>query len=70
MRKPDQNKIDKILNVLHQHKTGIWIRELARQTKLPVSTLHFYLYKYVKDIEIKNLEFSGRIGQYKIVKLK
>jgi DNA invertase Pin-like site-specific DNA recombinase len=49
---PDENKIKKIKNILRKNKNGVWIREIARQTKISKSTVHFYINKYLqKDIE-------------------
>ena len=72
-KRPSTEKMDKIINVLKKaRKGGIWIRELSRQTKMPVSTIHYYLNKYFEDrIEIKNVkigEFSHK--QMKLVRLK
>jgi len=71
--RPSTEKMKKIIGVLKKvGKRGIWIRELSRQTKMPVSTVHYYLNKYFEDrIEIKNVkigEFSHK--QMKLVKLK
>lgn len=71
--RPSTEKMKKIIKVLKKvRKRGIWIRELSRQTKMPVSTVHYYLNKYLEDrIEIKNVKigkFSHK--QMKLVKLK
>lgn len=68
-----KEKIKKIIKVLKSvGKRGIWIRELSRQTHMPVSTVHYYLNKHLKDkIEIKNVKigkFSHK--QMKLIKLK
>jgi hypothetical protein len=72
-KNPSIEKMNKIIKVLKKvRKKGIWIRELSRQTKIPVSTVHYYLNKYLEDkIEIKNVkigEFSHK--QMKLVRLK
>jgi predicted transcriptional regulator len=71
--RPTTDKIEKIIKILEKvGKRGIWIRELSRQTKMPVSTIHYYLNKYLEDrIEIQNVkigEFSHK--QMKLIKLK
>lgn len=70
---PSKNTINKILDVLKNvGKQGIWIRELSRQTKIPVSTVYYYLTNVISDrIVIENMIF-GKIetSHYKIVKLK
>lgn len=71
--RPSTEKMKKIIKVLKKaSKEGVWIRELSRQTNLPVSTIHYYLNKYLEDrIEIKNVkigEFSHK--QMKLIKLK
>jgi predicted transcriptional regulator len=71
--RPTTDKMEKIIKILEKvGKRGIWIRELSRQTKMPVSTIHYYLNKYLEDrIEIQNVkigEFSHK--QMKLIKLK
>jgi len=71
--RPSTEKMKKIIKVLEKvGKKGIWIRELSRQTKMPVSTIHYYLNKYLEDrIEIQNVKigkFSHK--QMKLIKLK
>jgi len=70
---PDQDKIQKILEVLEvSGKRGIWIRELSRQTKIPFTTVYLYLYHYLQDeVSIEDMEFGlGRSNKFKVVKLK
>lgn len=70
---PSEDRLNKIMKVLESvGNKGIWIRELARQTGLPVSTVHHYLkHHMVGRVEIKNVEI-GRFAakQMKIVRLK
>lgn len=70
---PDTRKLEKIMNIVKSAGSkGVWIRELARQTNLPVATVHLYVNKFLSDkIEIK----TARIGKFahsqmKIVKIK
>jgi len=71
--RPSSEKLEKIIEVLRKaSKEGIWIRELSRQTNIPVSTTHYYLNKYLGNrIEIKNVKF-GKFShkQMKLIKLK
>lgn len=70
---PSEKTVNKILKVLKKvGKNGIWIHELARQTKIPVSTIHWYLRKIIKDkIIIKPMSFGGiETRHIMIVKLK
>jgi predicted transcriptional regulator len=70
---PDAKKLNKIINILKSvESNGIWIRELARQSNLPLSTIHLYINKFLEDkVETK----AVRIGKFthsqmKIIKLK
>lgn len=70
---PDKEKINKIINVLTQSgKKGIWMRELSRQTKIPFTTVFYYLHHYLRDkVSIEGMEFGlGRSDKFKVVKLK
>lgn len=72
-RRKDKNKIKKIIKVLKRRgNEGIWIRELARRTEMPVATVYYYLNNFMKkDVEIKPARIGGIIHkQMKIVKLK
>ncbi|MEM7820922.1 MAG: hypothetical protein QW751_01825 [Candidatus Aenigmatarchaeota archaeon] len=41
--KLDPRKVWAILQVLQQYPSGIWLRQLAREAKIPVSTVNFYI---------------------------
>lgn len=64
---PDENKIEKIKLVLRKNPQGLWIREIARQTKISKSTTHRYLTEYMKN-EIE--EASNISDLVKFIKLK
>ena len=72
-RGADTEKVGKINRILENvGNKGIWIRELARQSKLPVSTVHFYINNFLEGVV--KIE-DAKIGEYKhsqmkIVKLK
>jgi len=70
---PDMRKINRIMDILKSvDSNGIWIRELARQSNLPLSTVHLYINKFLEEkVETEN----ARIGKFnhsqmKIIKLK
>lgn len=68
-----KDTIDKIIDVLERMgKQGIWIRELSRQTKIPVSTVYYYLINVIGDrVVIENMVFGDiETSHYKIVRLK
>ncbi|MBU0898551.1 MAG: hypothetical protein KKB03_04600 [Nanoarchaeota archaeon] len=70
---PDDKKIEKITKILKNNKKeGIWIRELARQVKMPIATVYYYLSNFMEnEVEIKPAVFSGiQHKQMKIVKLR
>ena len=46
---PDDKKVESIIEVLKKNPDGIWIRELARQSKLDKSTVCLYLNKHLKE---------------------
>jgi response regulator of citrate/malate metabolism len=69
----DKIKEEKIRKVLERAKNdGIWIRELARQAKIPYSTVHHYLNNSMKnDVVIENVKFGAICSEkFKLVKLK
>jgi len=74
MRKPIPNSktLFKILATLKQYPDGIWYRRLSKESKVPLSTVHFYLEKYLERF-IENIGFKGPDGHYmgvRIIKLK
>jgi len=46
---PDKVKIRKIRAVLKKTPQGLWIREIARRTRLSKSTVHKYINEYMKN---------------------
>jgi len=53
---------------LSKHPEGIWVRELARETRLDKSTVSIYLSKYLEN-EIEDLFVTGN-KWIRIVRLK
>ncbi|MBU5574860.1 MAG: hypothetical protein QXF15_03030 [Candidatus Aenigmatarchaeota archaeon] len=69
---PDIKKIQLILDVLYQYPSGVWLRQISKISKLPVSTVHFYLSHYFEPF-IENIGFkteSGRYLGFRLIKLK
>lgn len=69
----DTEKLEKINKILgNVGSKGIWIRELARQTDLPVSTVHFYINNFLEGVvKIEDAKIGDyKHSQMKIVKLK
>lgn len=72
-RGPDQEKINKILNILEKAgKEGVWIRELARQSKLPFSTVYYYINNYLQDeVLVTDMKLGlAKSSKFKIVRLR
>lgn len=42
-KKPDFQKIKRIIKVLLANPDGLWLRKLSRESKLPLSTIHYYI---------------------------
>ncbi len=68
----DREKARKIQKILMHNHQGVWLRELARQAGMPVSTVYFYLKNHMaEDVSIEPLIIAGRpIGKMKLVKIK
>ena len=65
---PDKDKIKKIKQVLSKNPSGLWVREIARQTNLDKSTVSLYLSKYIES-EIEEI-FSVNNRWIKFVRLR
>lgn len=65
---PDEIKIKTIRKVLMENPNGLWIREIARLSKLNKSTVSIYLSKYMKDEVEEVYKVKGKL--IKIVRLK
>ena len=46
---PDKDVMRKIEQALRENPEGLWIREIARKTNIPKSTVHYYLVHFLKD---------------------
>lgn len=45
---PSVEKLMKIISVLQAYPDGIYLRLLAKEAKMPFSTVHYYLEKYLE----------------------
>lgn len=65
---PDPNKLMKIREILRKNPQGLWIRKIARESKISKSTVHRYINEFMLD-EIEDV-LNGGYGFVKIIKLK
>lgn len=63
---PNEAKLKRIKSVLRKNRTGLWVREIARQAGLDKSTVSIYLEKHLAD-EIEDV-FVSSSQWVKIVK--
>ncbi|MBI2508278.1 helix-turn-helix domain-containing protein [Candidatus Woesearchaeota archaeon] len=68
VRRADENKIKKIMDVLKKHPEGTYISQISRETNLAKTTVSYLINTKLKD-KIKEI-ISGDKGLFKIVKLK
>ena len=47
----DFNKVKRIMKVLLDNPDGIWLRKLSRDSKIPLSTVHYYLERYLNTVK-------------------
>lgn len=72
-RGPDKKKLERIMRIIRSvGRKGIWVRELARQTNLPIATVHLYINKFLEDqVKIETVKIGKFThSQMKIIKLK
>lgn len=68
----DPRKILMMLNVLKKYPEGIWFRRISAETRIPVSTVFYYLERFLEPF-IENIGYkndSGRFIGVRIVRLK
>jgi len=75
--KPDLKKVFTIVKTLENINTWTWIRGLSRKSKLPLSTVHFYLEKHLNRFidEINTSDFldyekGENYPKLRLIKLK
>ena len=71
-KKYDFGKIKRIVDVLLENEDGIWLRKLSKESKIPVSTLHYYLESILSNIvdNIGARDESGKFFGIRVIKLK
>lgn len=72
VRKLDEGKIKRVIRCLIRHREGIWLRNLARECKLSVSTASFYVDNVLKDVveSIGVKDGKGRYVGLRILRIK
>ena len=65
---PDEKRLKAIKHVLKKNPQGLWIREIARQSGISKSTVHFYINSYMAG-EIEDV-LRGKGNFIRIVRLK
>ncbi len=72
VKEKDRKKIKKILLTLVKTSEGLWVREIARETGIAKSTVHYYIDKVINEI-IENIGVKDKSGRYfgvRIIRLK
>jgi DNA-binding transcriptional ArsR family regulator len=64
----DQEKIKKILDCLKKHHEGTYVSQIARETKLPKTTVSYLLNKHLTD-KVEEV-IVGKKELFKIIRLK
>lgn len=71
-KKQDLQKIKRILRVLLANPDGIWLRKISRESKLPLSTVHYYLENIMANM-VENIgarDEEGRFFGVRLIRLK
>ncbi len=69
---PDYSKIKRIITVLLSNPDGIWLRKLSRDSKIPLSTVHYYLDGVMSNL-VENIGARNEEGNFfgvRIIRLK
>jgi len=71
-QKYDFKKIKRIISVLLKNPEGIWLRKLSRDSKIPVSTVHYYLEGILRNFvdNIGAVDDEGKFFGVRVIKLK
>lgn len=57
----DKRRCEKILKILSQEKDGITISKISKITKIPYSSVYYYLHGYLKHkVKIKSFGLKKR----------
>ena len=72
VRRLDEGKIKRVIRCLIRHREGIWLRNLARECRLSVSTASFYVDNVLKDVveSIGVKDGKGRYVGLRILRIK
>ena len=72
VRRLDEGKIRRLIRCLIRHREGIWLRNLARECRLSVSTASFYVDNVLKDVveSIGVKDGKGRYVGLRILRIK
>ncbi len=71
-KEADFQKIRRIIKVLLANPDGIWLRKLSRETKLPLSTVHYYLESKIGNF-VENVGARDENGHFfgiRLIRLK
>jgi len=68
VRKPDKEKVDKIIRALKKHPEGTYISQISRETNLAKTTVSYLINTKLKE-RVEEI-ISGQKGLFKIVRLK
>lgn len=69
---PDFQKIRRIISVLLANPEGIWLRKLSRESKMPLSTVHYYIEGTMANMvdSVGARDEDGRFFGIRLIKLK
>lgn len=65
-------RVNKIIGLLVANPEGMWLRQLAVETNIPISTLHRYVEYELQDI-VESVGVKDKRGKYfglRIIRLK
>ena len=68
----DSEKIKRIIKILLENPDGIWLRKLSRESKLPLSTVHYYLEGQMANL-VENIGVRDEEGHFfgvRVIKLR
>jgi len=66
------DRVNKIIGLLIANPQGMWLRQLAIETNIPISTLHRYIEYELQDI-VESVGVKDERGKYfglRIIRLK
>lgn len=69
-KKLDNQKISLILGVLYRNESGLWLRELSKQTNLHPSTVNFYVERVLSPLLIDERVGNDEKPILRVIRLK